>query len=100
MTLVTNTQSDTATQLKSSSAEVFVLAISVLSIVNILLLLLPLPKSAHQVIYIMDTLVCTVLLTDFAVRFHRGRRAYFLGDRGWLDLLGSLPAPGLRFLRL
>jgi voltage-gated potassium channel len=84
----------------SSTAELFVLGLSTLSIVNIVLLILPLTEAAHEVILIVDLLICLVLLVDFYVRFRRGGRAYFFGDRGWLDLIGSLPAPGLRFARI
>src|SRR3954452_25236680 len=97
---MTGATEETAGELKSSSAEVFVLGVSVLSIVNIGLLVLPFRGSVHEVVYIIDGLVCAVLLTDFFLRFHRGGRPYVIHDGGWIDLLGSLPAPGLRILRL
>src|SRR5438094_245103 len=91
---------ETTGELKSSSAEVFVLGVSVLSIVNIGLLVLPFRGSVHEVVYIIDGVVCAVLLTDFFIRFHRGGSSYVVHGGGWIDFLGSLPAPGLRILRL
>lgn len=84
----------------TNSTDLFVLALSTLSIANIVLLILPLSGAAHEVILIVDVIICLVLLIDFAVRLRRDGRAYFFGDRGWLDLIGSLPAPGLRFARV
>jgi voltage-gated potassium channel len=84
----------------TDSVEVFVLALSVLSIVNIVLAVLPLSTSTHQVVFIVDGLLCIIFLVDFTVRFHRRGRDYLLHDKGWLDFIGSLPAPGLRLARL
>jgi voltage-gated potassium channel len=80
----------------------FVLALSVLSVFNILLALAPLSAAIHQVIYVVDGIFCMIFLTDFLIHLHRSKpkRAYFIGQRGWLDLLGSLPLPGLRIARL
>lgn len=89
-----------ATTAESSSAEVFVLAVSALSIVNLLLIFLPLWDQIGNVVINMDGFLSLVLLADFAVRFHRGGRRYFLRQYGWLDLIGSLTFPGLRLLRL
>jgi hypothetical protein len=82
--------------------DVFVLALSVLSIVNIILVLAPLDEDVTNVVLILDGVLCLVFLADFILRYQRApvKRAYFIGDRGWLDLLGSLPFPGLRLARL
>jgi voltage-gated potassium channel len=77
-----------------------VLAVSALSIVNILLIVLPVWDQIGNVVINVDLCICIILLTDFAFRFHRGGRRYFLHDLGWLDLLGSLTLPGLRLLRV
>ncbi|MGH9280482.1 MAG: ion transporter [Acidimicrobiales bacterium] len=85
-----------------SSTELFVLALSVLSIVNIVLSVVPLSDAIHEVIRLVDAIFCAIFLVDFTIRMRRAasKRQYFFHQRGWLDLLGSLPFPGLRVARL
>ena len=84
-----------------TSFEVFIFGLTALSIVNIGLLLLPLSNAQHSVIKITDGVLCFFFIADFLVRYRKSadRRRYFFRDWGWLDLIGSLPAPGLRLLR-
>ena len=44
-----------------------------------------------------DNAVCVIFLMDFAYNItgSRPKRQYFINQRGWLDLLGSIPAFGL-----
>jgi voltage-gated potassium channel len=44
--------------------------------------------------------MCPFLLVDFGMRFNEGGMEYFVRGLGWADLLGSLPAPGFRILRM
>jgi voltage-gated potassium channel len=86
----------------SPGYEIFILALSILSIVNILLILLPIFSGPERtVIEGVDTALCIVFLGDFAFRMSkaRHRRVFFLHQHGWLDLIGSLPFPGLRVAR-
>lgn len=82
--------------------DVFVLALSVLSIVNIALAIAPLSAAVHNVVLIVDGVLCLIFLADFFLRLKRAphKRTYLVDERGWLDLLGSLPFPGLRLARL
>jgi voltage-gated potassium channel len=82
--------------------DVFVLALSVLSLVNIVLAILPLSEAVTDVVVLVDGVLCLVFLADFLLRLKRAprKRTYLVGERGWLDLLGSLPFPGLRLARL
>ncbi len=82
--------------------DVFVLGVSVLSLLNILLLIAPLSDLVTDVVLIADGILCLVLLTDFLLRLQHApnKRAYVIQDKGWLDLLGSLPFPGLRLARI
>ena len=50
----------------------------------------------------VDTGLALVFLADFAYRLLSApdRRAYLVPKGGWLDLVGSLPLPGLRLARL
>jgi voltage-gated potassium channel Kch len=85
-----------------TSFDIFVLALSVLSIVNMVLAIAPLSAAVHNVVLIVDGVLCLIFLADFFLRIKRAphKRTYLIDERGWLDLLGSLPFPGLRLARL
>ena len=82
--------------------DLFVQGLSVLSLLNILLLIMPLDEEEKRAIWFLDTTFSFVLLVDFFRRLHRAqaKSAYLIGDWGWLDLLGSLPFPPFRLARL
>jgi voltage-gated potassium channel len=46
---------------------------------------------------VYDNAVCVIFLIDFAMNITaaKPKRAYFIGRRGWLDLLGSIPTLGI-----
>jgi voltage-gated potassium channel Kch len=85
-----------------SNLDIFVLALSVLSIVNLVLAIAPFSAAVHNVVLIVDGVLCLIFLADFFLRLTRApqKRTYLIDERGWLDLLGSLPFPGLRLARL
>jgi voltage-gated potassium channel Kch len=88
--------------LHNTSWEIFVLALSVLSLFNIVLALLVTEDDARNVVLVVDASLCLVFLADF---FHRlwtaeSRSRYLTREGGWLDLIGSLPFPGFRLARL
>jgi voltage-gated potassium channel Kch len=88
------------TEPEITNYELFILVLSVLSIVNLILLLVPLDPVVRTIILIMDFVFTAIFLADFFTRLTRARskRAYCLGQGGWLDLLSSLP--GLRIARV
>ena len=64
---------------------------------------MPLSPATLQLLQVYDNLICLVFLIDFAMNLKRASspRAYLIGERGWLDLLGSIPSFGfLRFTAL
>jgi voltage-gated potassium channel len=89
-------------QLANPGYELFILALSVVSIVNLVLVspISWLDGQQQDVVLIVDVLLTIVFLTDFAYRLWTAdsRRAYFLRGGGWLDLIGSLPL--LRVFRI
>src|SRR5262245_60725003 len=87
---------------KSSNYEVFILALSLLSLVNIVLIFLPLQDDATAVIYGVDTVLVLIFMGDFLSRLFStsSKRDYFIKRGGWLDLIGSLPFPLLRLARI
>jgi voltage-gated potassium channel Kch len=89
------------TELRHSSWEIFVLALTVVSLANIVLLLLRLNEDADSVILIVDGALCLVFFADFLYRLRaaESKRAYMGRGGGWLDLIGSFPVPGFRIAR-
>ena len=87
-------------ELRTSSYELFIGALSVLSIINLVLLLLPISDQVKQLILIVDVALTAIFLIDFTVRFVSApvKSRYFFREGGWLDLIGSLPT--LRIFRL
>jgi voltage-gated potassium channel len=81
----------------SNSYNIFILVLTILSLVIMVLLVLPLPPSVTDMLIVYDNLVCIVFLADFALNITRSKRKrdYFIGQRGWLDLLGSIPSLGV-----
>jgi voltage-gated potassium channel len=82
-------------ELGNPSYELFILALSLLSLVNVVLLLpfVSLGANNREVVQIIDGVVTVVFVMDFTKRLHgaSNRRRYFFRERGFLDLLGSLP---------
>jgi voltage-gated potassium channel len=78
------------------SYNIFIIVLTVLSLVIMGLLLLPLSQATLDVLRFYDNLICVIFLIDFAVNLAstRPRREYFITRRGWLDLLGSIPSLG------
>jgi voltage-gated potassium channel len=87
-------------ELRTSSYELFIGGLSILSILNLLLLLLPITDQVKQLILIADVALTLIFLIDFTLRFVSApvKSRYFFRGGGWLDLIGSLPT--LRIFRL
>jgi voltage-gated potassium channel len=82
---------------QSNAYELFILVMTVLSLVVMVALLLPnLSDSTEQLLNIYDNGICFLFLFDFGLRMKRApsKRGYFFTGRGWLDLLGSIPSFG------
>ena len=75
---------------------IFILVLTIFSLVIMVLLLLPVAPEEHDLLLFYDNVACVIFLIDFFMNLARAhpRRAYFIGARGWLDLLGSIPTLG------
>ena len=95
-------QTGSGQELKNVSYECFILALSITSLVNIVLGLLVRQPEVGLVLTVMDVILSCVFLGDFTYRLFTAptRRGYFVGQRGWLDLLSSLPLPQVKIFRL
>ncbi|HET9347012.1 MAG TPA: ion transporter [Candidatus Limnocylindrales bacterium] len=77
---------------------IFILVLTIFSLVAMALLVLPiLDENTRQLLTVYDNVICLVFLGDFIYNLagSRPRRAYFIHQRGWLDLLGSVPSLGV-----
>src|SRR5690348_12859556 len=89
-------------ELSNPGYELFIVGLSLVSLVNFAIAILPVDPNIKFIAQVVDLPISIILLIDFTRRLLRShpRRAYFIGNRGWLDLLGSLPFPQLKIFRL
>lgn len=80
----------------SNAYELFILVLTVLSLAIMVVLLLPLSDATTHLLLVYDNAICVVFLVDFFGNLFGAptKREYFIGRRGWLDLLGSVPSLG------
>lgn len=88
-------------ELKSSSYELFILVLSILSIVNLVLDWIVSDPNIENVILVMDILLSIIFMSDFLMRLltAESKRHYFINQLGWLDLISSLPFPRAKIAR-
>jgi voltage-gated potassium channel len=81
----------------SNSYNIFILVLTIFSLVLMVLLLLPFEEATLQVMTVFDNAICVIFLADFFMNLAaaKPKRAYFIDQRGWLDLLGSIPSLGI-----
>jgi len=89
-------------ELKSTGYEIFVGILSILSILNLFLLLLVPDESLDTVLTVMNVLFSFIFLADFTYRIFTApsASAYFFKHFGWADLLASLPFAQFKILRV
>ncbi len=80
-----------------NSYNIFILVLTLFSLAIMAVLLLPIDDDTRQLLTLYDNVICFIFLGDFAMNLagSRPRRAYFIGQRGWLDLIGSIPSVGV-----
>jgi voltage-gated potassium channel len=76
---------------------IFILVLTIFSLAIMVLLLLPVTAAEHDLLLLYDNAVCVIFLIDFGFNLTgaKPKRAYFISQRGWLDLLGSIPSIGV-----
>jgi len=84
------------------SYELFIVAVSTLSLFNILIFVLPFDPDTKEIAGIVDIVLSGILIADFLGRLYLAEpwQDYFIRRRGSLDLLGSLPLPIIRVFRV
>jgi voltage-gated potassium channel len=86
------------TRQHGNAYNIFILVLTVFSLAVMVLLILPwLDADTKQLLNVYDNAICLIFLADFAFNITgaRPKSAYFVHQRGWLDLLGSIPSFGL-----
>lgn len=89
-------------ELKAIGYELFIGSLSILSIVNLLLLLVAADANLATVLQVINAIMFPIFLGDFIYRFMtaESRTGYFWRGFGWADLLSSLPFAQVKILRL
>ncbi len=90
-------------ELKNIGYELFIGALSILSILNsVLSLTFTEHDNLQTVLSILDSVVTPIFMADFLYRFFTAasRSRYFWLGFGWADLLSSLPFPQLKIMRI
>lgn len=92
---------DTMQDLKDPGYEIFIILVSVLSVVNLVVSWIPgIDPDAAHVLEIINFFLTIIFLADFLYRLLTvgSKTHYFIRDWGWADLLASVPM--FRILRL
>jgi voltage-gated potassium channel len=92
-----------ARELKNIGYEMFIAALSILSIANLVLSgVLRSDQSLQTVVLFMNAIFMPIFFADFCYRFFtaQSKSVYFFRNFGWADLLSSLPLPQLKILRV
>jgi voltage-gated potassium channel len=95
-------ETTTRDELKSTNYELFILALSILSLFNWVTYFILDDIQMERVVLIVDALLSLIFLADFFFRLltAKNKANYFLRQYGWLDLLSSLPIPQAKIFRL
>ena len=91
-----------SSELKNTGYELFMVALSILSIINLCIKLFVHDLNILLVVVTIDVALSLVFVIDFFYRlFSAGsKRKYFFRQFGWADLLACLPWPQFKTLRL
>ena len=82
---------------RSNAYNIFILILTIFSLVIMVALFLPLNKATIDLLQFYDNLICAFFLFDFFLTFRAApsKTGFFIRDRGWLDLVGSVPSFGI-----
>jgi voltage-gated potassium channel len=89
-------------ELKNSTYELFIGALSILSLINLVIYFVGTDPALTGVVAGIDTFLSIIFLVDFLYRFFSAdsKAGYLIGQFGWADLLASLPLPQMKILRI
>jgi len=96
-------ESDNLEGMKSTGYELFILLLSILSIFNLIVFLVPrIDPVVEGVVGLMDAFITVIFMLDFLYRLFtaESKTTYFFRNWGWADLLGSVPVAQLKIFRI
>jgi voltage-gated potassium channel len=84
---------------RSNAYNLFILVLTIFSLVIMVVMFLPLNDATIGLLQFYDILICLFFLIDFLLNLRKASKKsdYFIKQRGWLDLLGSIPSFGVTF---
>ncbi|MEZ4624021.1 MAG: hypothetical protein R2843_04370 [Thermomicrobiales bacterium] len=83
-----------------SGFDLFILVLSWFSLFN-LVLVIAIRSEIRNVVLAVEVVICLFLIADVLFRLRRAEsKRALLRERGWLEIIGSLPVPGLGLARL
>ncbi|RPJ02970.1 MAG: ion transporter, partial [Chloroflexi bacterium] len=90
-------QESTSPRQHSNSYNLFTFVLTVISLVIMVMMFLPFNDETIGLLQVYDNLICVIFLIDFFLNLRAASKKsdYFIKERGWLDLLGSIPSLGL-----
>jgi voltage-gated potassium channel len=100
------TEAQPVTRQHGNSYNIFILVLTVYSLVLMCVLVLPLDPDTRSTVNVWDNAICIVFLIDFFYNLAgaKPKRGYLIGQLGLIDLLGSIPSfnfiPFTAFFRL
>lgn len=76
---------------------IFILVLTIFSLAIMVMLLLPVDDQTRTLLNVYDNAIAFIFLADFTYNITgaRPKSGYFIHQRGWLDLLGSIPTFGV-----
>ena len=91
------TQETTQLRKPSNAYSIFILVLTLLSLAVMVVMLLPISDATFKLLSVYDNLICVIFLIDFFLNLRGAAKKsdYFIKERGWLDLLGSIPSFGV-----
>lgn len=83
----------------SNAYNIFILVLTIISLVFMAAMFLPLDEETIGLLQFYDNLICVIFLIDFTLNLRAAAKKsdYFIKERGWLDLIGSIPSLGVAF---
>jgi flagellar basal body-associated protein FliL len=90
-------QENTSPRKHSNAYNIFILVLTVLSLAVMVVTMLPLSEATLTLLSYYDNIICIIFLIDFFYNLITTPKKsdYFIRQRGWLDLLGSIPSFGI-----
>ncbi len=91
------TQKTVKTRQSGNAYNIFIFVLTVLSLAVMVGMVIPwFSQQTKDLLNYYDNIICVIFLIDFTLNIlgSSPKSAYFIKERGWLDLLGSIPSFG------